>query len=479
MAASIIDYFNSKPKGLGISTLQTYETNGSNLMTAADLTDYKVLMNSCDATSNGSVFESLFANGKNGKYPSLLMHAADIYWGDAQFRDSAALSHLANISLYHDNRIRTSRDIIAILEYILAHLNDGPGLLFSLDQTALSWTGNSATAKSIRAIATNGDATQTTWKIEGDFTMNPASGKAETVTVTPKTTANAASLPAYTEAQQAKGTISANVASLACTNNSHTITASFAQKTTSVTDTKNYSGNVTGENSGQSASCSLSVTFTDTQQVAGQAAGTYNWTTESFPTGVAVSGTNAASFTISNTTAADIIFGAGAKIKVSNSNASNTLEIPVTGTLTKQVEQKTYYYYIGNSEPFMKNIYQDEDFKWHYDHKDGDLGEILKGLSDAKKSSRLIAGADSDVYAQKEQIKNPSSSTLGNGKTWYCCAIGPKEWYEWAKTGVQNDVLPGSSVSMKQGIKEFKIGEDDYVIGVSGQLSLTIRLSVK
>lgn len=144
------------------------------------------------------------------------------------------------------------------------------------------------------------------------------------------------------------------------------------------------------------------------------------------------------------------------------------------------ISEKVYYYYIGSCEPFMKNIYQDEDFEWHYEHKDADLGEILKNLSEAKKSSKLVTGPDSEAYAKGEKIENPDYPVFGNGKeTWYCCAIGPKEWYEWAKTGVQNDALQGSSQNMKQGYKEFKIGSDTYAIGISGKLSLTIRLSVK
>jgi len=120
--------FNVKPRPNGMSTAEIHNIYG---LRSEDLAEYNTVIGS---TSYDKYDE--YDSGNDA--PALLIHAADIFWGDAK------LSYLASDNLDFDGsfgnklffpnktgdregeksyHIRTSQDIIAVLEYLLEHIS--------------------------------------------------------------------------------------------------------------------------------------------------------------------------------------------------------------------------------------------------------------------------------------------------------------------------------------------------------------------
>ena len=120
--------FNVKPRPNGMSTAEIHNIYG---LRSEDLAEYNTVIGS---TSYDKYDE--YDSGNDA--PALLVHAADIFWGDAK------LSYLASDNLDFDGsfgnklffpnktggregeksyHIRTSQDIIAVLEYLLEHIS--------------------------------------------------------------------------------------------------------------------------------------------------------------------------------------------------------------------------------------------------------------------------------------------------------------------------------------------------------------------
>lgn len=344
--ASILEYFNSKPANTGASTFQT-ELASNKLMNDATLSDYPTLIGSV-----ANNFETSFTDGiGNGKYPALLMHAADIFWGDATFNDATANDKLGEIGLLKSGRIRTSRDIIAILEYLLKNINAAPLPLPELSLTGPSPASLTTTSATSTVTAKLSDGSSivganvkwTLTKSSGDnllaFENNSATTTGATAIIKVTGTqpaAPGAALGSITLAQQS---------STSTSEGKNVVTATFK---TGTATTEKSSGSYTikaeyENSSNKSKTATISCTLTSASSGVKQS-GTWDWVVETKQGITSSKSSNV--LTLTNTTTGAINVNVTCTNKTGSVDNATPLENQ-TITVPAKKEDKKYYYLAG------------------------------------------------------------------------------------------------------------------------------------
>lgn len=344
--ASILEYFNSKPKNTGASTFQT-ELASNKLINDAMLSDYPTLIGSV-----ADNFETSFTSGiGNGKFPALLMHAADIFWGDATFNDATANNKLSEIKLLKGGRIRTSRDIIAILEYLLKNINAAPLPLPELSLTGPSPTSLTTTSatSTVTAKLSDGsaivgnDVKWTLTKSSGDnllaFNNNSTTttGASATIKVTGTT-------PAAPDA--VLGTITLSKSPSTTTDSGKNIvTATFKARTAITAQSKgSYTIKAEYENSSnKSKTATISCTLTSASSGVKQS-GTWGWNIANKPSGI-TSTENGNELTLINDTFDSLDVTVTCTNKTGNTDNAPSVQEKIT--VQGKTKPATKYYYLA------------------------------------------------------------------------------------------------------------------------------------
>lgn len=419
--ASIIKYFTKKPNSVGVSTFQVADQEDFNIDGVGLNPNYQTLIGSCkdnwDAKDNHA----------------LLVHAADLFWGDAEFVDSKANEILQGIGVHEESNgkryIRTSSDIIAVLEYLLAHMNDGPVLIPSLKlepNTTINFTSESA-KQTIKALLnnTNDSVNDVTWKVEvksksnckSDFSISAAKGESiqltgptkDTTQANPATKGTIKSLGSWST----NSTTSGGTASItAAMNNDYkagvaktaaqeaTITASISSLSASVT--ANYTASIPGSTITSSWSWS---------PVTGQ----------SLPDGIKAT-ISGATLTFTNSKEVTVKVNAGV-YQVTNAQASNIIyntEITVPAKTATPVTTK-YYWYINTQKPTDETVLSSIESNnktpgWHY------IGTSLPQKGDYTLSNPLSASGipltkgKNYVAVPKDSIIYLGDASTGNNQ---------------------------------------------------------------
>lgn len=334
--ANILDYFESKPNVVGVSTFNKLNENTteSPLIKADDsvISGYQTLIGALGKSADDWQ-NDYQKGGKGNTTPSLLLHAAEIFWGNVQFKDKAQ-ENLEKIDLLKEGRIRTSRDIIAVLEYLLEHMNDGPVLIpaLTLDpNTKISLTDVKLSSP-IKGLLnnTNESANGITWTVTtktksncGDFTLSPTTGASVTLTAPVKT---------GTPNPVTKGTFELGSWSTNTTSGTATISA----------------GNVSGASNGAAKEAKATASITaalssiglqasvDAEyigSIAGDTLGADNWSWALAPGKTTKSGItpnfNGKTLTLTNTSTAAITVEAGTYICTNKNRATSEIGNPV------------------------------------------------------------------------------------------------------------------------------------------------------
>lgn len=318
--AKILEYYSKHPNSVGVSTFQVADSEDYNIENSALAENYQTLIGSCK--------DDWSAKDNH----ALLVHAAELFWGDAYFgkeNETDAQNRLNEIDVHYDGSrkvIRTTSDILKVLSYILKNMNTGPVLIpsLTLDPNSKITLTDSASTKAIKAILnnTNESTSGITWTITtsnkvncGDFTLSPNSGANVTLSAPSKTgTANEATKGTFT---LGSWSFSNNIATISANN----VTGASDGATKSVSADASITANLA------SAGLQASVAATYTGSIAGKTLGSDNWSwslasDKTTKSGITVGGSSK-TLTLTNTTGADIIVEADTYI-CTNTNKSDT-----------------------------------------------------------------------------------------------------------------------------------------------------------
>lgn len=450
--ASIIDYFNSLPTSVGSSTFQL-DNLTSNKLLDPTMSNYQTLIGSVDSNFKNS-FE-----GTNNKYPALLMHAADIFWGDAVFTDEAALERLSEINLYKTKRIRTSRDIIAILEYLLAHVGNAPEIIdLSVTPESLSLS-ESKTSGTFTAAISKGtiDGSKVSWKLTkktgaDNIQLNASTGTTVTVSRKSAPTAPAAN----------RGTIKVGN----WTTNENLGTATVTATFTKGADAKNDLGctyEVTASYPGTTSDVTKTVTYTGSASTPGLTEGAWFWETtgegmpqNSLPAGIQISGQNTKTVTLTNTTSSSI------NVYLGCTNTNGVTVVTNIYVPAKKVVKNYYYLASVWGLDGNKNYVGADDVFGEFDiigngEKVIKLDFLQTSLPNVKEI-QANSSNNANIWAANSTFNEHGA------KKFYPFIIAPKTWYNNNSSKVIKPVAGGDAV---KDTYEFTYDGDAYILVIS------------
>lgn len=446
--ASIIDYFNSLPTSVGSSTFQL-DNLMSNKLLDPTMSSYQTLIGSVDEN-----FKNAFETGTNNKFPALLMHAADIFWGDATLTNSRALEKLSEINLYKANRIRTTRDIIAILEYLLAHVGtvtEYADLIVNPTSLELSESKTSGTFTASLSRGTI-EGTKVNWtlvKKSGADNIQINGNTGSTVVISRK---NAPITPAANKGTTTLGNWQTNDEL-----GTATLTATFKPGNDAVNDLSCVYDIVTSYPE-TTSDITSTITYTGLVKTPGLPEGSWYWVPDgddSFPAGIQVSGQNTKTITLTNTTNNPIYVALSCK----NDNATEAVS---TFAWVPGVKSTKKYYYLASVYGLdaSKNYVGATDIFGEFDIiGNGDKVIKMDVLQNSLSTVRGIIGNDSD---NAEDIWVSGSTFNEHGaKKFYPFIIAPKTWYNNNSTKIIKPVAGGDAVKET---REFTYNGDSYML---------------